>query len=104
MPKRKLKPKPKLADDDVCKKHQPKYECGPPKRSSKPKRKRQKPSLLEMIDDKDCACELVARSVGAGGVHHHIGLRDLRESINIEAQKSTTDEESNQEPPRVRPK
>ncbi|XP_026319289.1 uncharacterized protein LOC113229824 isoform X2 [Hyposmocoma kahamanoa] len=94
MPKRKLKPRPKLADDDVCKKHQPKYECGLPKRSPLPKFKRKKPSLLEMIADKDCACELIARSVGAGGVHHHIGLRDLRETINMNAQKSTIDEES----------
>lgn len=98
MPKRRLKPRPKLAPDDVCKKHQPKYQCGLPKRSSKPKK--QKPSLLEMIADKDCACELIGRSVGAGGVHHHIGLRELRESINKNAEISTVEEEPIVETPK----
>lgn len=99
MPKRRLKRRPKLADDDVCKKHQPKYQCGLPKRSM-PKPKRKKPSLLDIIADKDCACEVVARSVGAGGVHHHIGLRELRDSINMNAVASTTDEEANEEAPK----
>lgn len=94
MPKRRLKSRPKLAADDVCRKHQPKYQCGLPKRSSKRKPKKQKPSLLDIIADKDCACEMIARSVGAGGVHHHIGLRELRNSINMNAQNSTIDEES----------
>lgn len=99
MPKRRLKPRPKLADDDVCKKHQPKYQCGPPTRSLKLKPKTKKPSLLEMIADRDCACNVIARSVGAGGVHHHIGLRELRETINKNAQKLTIDEESIEEAP-----
>lgn len=98
MPKRRLKPRPKLADDDVCRKHQPKYQCGLPTRPLKLKPKK-KPSLLEIIADKDCACEVVARSVGAGGVHHYIGLRELRETINENAQKLTIDEESIEEAP-----
>lgn len=114
MPKRKLKPRPKLADDDVCKKHQPTYKCRlseispepkpepkpekEPKRESKSKPKleptpiKKIPSLLEIIADKDCACELIARSVGVSGVHHHIGLSDLRESINKNAHSSSEEE------------
>ncbi|XP_049872885.1 uncharacterized protein C45G9.9-like [Pectinophora gossypiella] len=67
-----------------------------------PKKKKKKPrkksSLLEMIpDERECACEIMARAAAAS-LHRHVGLYDRRADINADLREPEPVPETTEQP------